>query len=150
MSTANKRWLIFGGIAVFGLVLAIVAIVNTSASPRAFLRDHYACAPDPTDYDSATCTANGTPSEVAAAIAADTRPIDRGQDDGIEFLQYGDDIVAISSSGSTSKVSIDDYDTGYRNYGSHFVIFGWTSYRPSGGGFGGGGYGGGGYGGGGK
>jgi hypothetical protein len=144
MTDAGKRWLIFGGIAVVGLIIAVIAINATSASPRKFIRDNYACDVDPTQRDNATCTTSGSPGDIADTIASDTRPIDQGVHDDIEFLQYEDDIVAVTSDGSGSRITVDDYETGYRHYSSHFVFFGWSSYRPSGGSGYGGGYGGGG------
>lgn len=148
LSDTAKRWLIFGGIACVGLVIAIIAIASTSASPRSYIRDHYRCSPDPTSYDSSSCTSTASPTSVARAIANDTRPVDRGSRDGMEFLQYNDDIVVVKPYGSGSRITVDDYTTGYHHYSSYFGYFGWTSYRPGGGSHGG--YGGGGWGGGGK
>ncbi|MGH8882218.1 MAG: DUF4247 domain-containing protein, partial [Stackebrandtia sp.] len=88
--------------------------------------------------------ANQSPSTVATAIADDTRPVDHGSHDGMEFMQYEDDIVAVSADGNGSKITVEDYETGYHHYHSYFAFFGWTSYRPGSSGFGGGGFGGGG------
>lgn len=150
MTQINRKVLIFGALAAFGLVIAVFAISSTSASPRPFIQSRYSCDRDPTEHETATCTSNDSPDTVADDIDTDTSAVDRGTDDGMEFLQYEDDIVGVAADGSGSKLTVEDYETGYHHYSSHFVFFGWTSYRPSGGGFGGGGFGGGGYGGGGK
>lgn len=61
------------------------------------------------------------PPEVADEIHGHTAAADRLSDDGMIFLRYSDDIVAISpqTTGSGSVIDIDDYDDGYDRWHSH-------------------------------
>ncbi|MDT0380325.1 DUF4247 domain-containing protein [Streptomyces sp. DSM 42041] len=61
------------------------------------------------------------PRKVADEIDGHTAAADRLSDDGMVFLRYEDDMVAISprTSGSGSVIDIDDYDDGYDRWGSH-------------------------------
>lgn len=66
---------------------------------------------DPTD----------SPTKVADEIDGHTDAADRLSDDGMVFLRYDDDMVAITprTSGSGSVIDIDDYEDGYDRYSSH-------------------------------
>ncbi|HIV58859.1 MAG TPA: DUF4247 domain-containing protein [Candidatus Stackebrandtia faecavium] len=142
----SAGWAVFGIVAAIGLLIAIVAVSNTSASPREFIAKKYDCNVNPTKSEEATCTSRSTVLSTANAISRDTRPIDRGEHDGMRFLQYDKEIVAISDRGGKTEVEIDDYDDAYRRHSSHIAFFGWSSTGPRsshGGGYGGGGFGGG-------
>ncbi|GAA4917117.1 uncharacterized protein DUF4247 [Stackebrandtia albiflava] len=133
-SDDNKKtgWIVFAVIAGVGLLIAVIAIANSSSSPRAFIGDRYDCDYNPDDVDSVRCESGDSPGVVASSIAADTSPIDRRTaDDGTVFLQYSDDIVAISAAAAGSVILLDDYDTGYRRHSTYVSVFGWTATRPS-------------------
>ncbi|MFD0556739.1 uncharacterized protein DUF4247 [Stackebrandtia endophytica] len=139
VSTPRNRGLIVGAvIAGIGLLIAMIAITSSSASPRGYIGANYRCNFDPTEIDSVICQSNLRPSNVAAAIARDVSPIDRRTaDNGTVFLQYSDDIVAIKSTATGSEIEVDDYDRGYRKHLTYIGVFGWSSSRPGGSGFGG-------------
>lgn len=61
------------------------------------------------------------PSKVADEIDGHTKSVERLSDDGMVFLQYADDIVAISprSTGPGSVIDVDDYEDSYDRYRSH-------------------------------
>lgn len=139
-ANANRKqgWIVLAVLAGIGLLIAIIAVSSTSPSPRAFIGSTYQCNYDPTSVDSAVCTARDTPSTVASAISGDVSPIDqRTGDDGTVFMQFSDDIVAIKSTATGSEIEIDDYDRGYAKHAAFIGIFGWSSSRPGGSGFGG-------------
>jgi len=139
LSTPRNRGLIvIAVIAGLGLIIALIAITSTSASPRGFIGANYRCNFDPTEIDSVICQADGQPTNIAAAIARDVSPIDRRTaDNGVVFLQYSDDIVAIKPTAMGSEIELDDYDRGYSKHVAFIGLFGWSSSRPGGSGFGG-------------
>lgn len=82
------------------------------------------------------------PSKVADEIDGHTKAADRIFDDGMVFLRYEDDIVAISprtDSASGSVIDVDDYEDGYDRWRSHVRTWpapGSSSFRGGGHGFG--------------
>jgi hypothetical protein len=81
------------------------------------------------------------PSKVADEIHGHTAAADRLSDDGMVFLRYSDDIVAINtlSSGSGSVIYIEDYDDGYDRWRTHISSWpapGSDDFRGGGPGFG--------------
>ncbi|MFR9675521.1 DUF4247 domain-containing protein [Streptomyces sp. TR02-1] len=82
------------------------------------------------------------PSEVADEIDGHTAAADRLSDDGMVFLRYDDDMVAIGprSVGTGSVIDVDDYDDGYDRWSSHvrrsWPAPGSSSFRGGGPGFG--------------
>jgi hypothetical protein len=85
--------------------------------------------------------ASDGPSQVADEIDGHTKAAERISDDGKVFLQYRDDIVAVSprGSGSGSVIDIDDYEDGYDRWRSHVSSWpapGSRSFRGGGPGFG--------------
>ncbi|MET9801795.1 DUF4247 domain-containing protein [Streptomyces sp. NPDC006368] len=58
-------------------------------------------------------------SRVADEIHGNTAAQDRLDDDGMVFLRYRDDIVAISPHRGGSRIEIADYESGYRRWNPH-------------------------------
>ena len=59
------------------------------------------------------------PRKVADEIDGHTAAEDRLTDDGMVFLRYDQDMVAVSPHGSGSLIEVEDYDDGYRRWGYH-------------------------------
>ncbi len=76
-------------------------------------------------------TANATPTAAADEITKAARPLDRRTSGPLTFLQYRDDIIAISPNASGVKILVDDYRTGHRRHHSHVSAFGWPSDNSS-------------------
>ena len=77
--------------------------------------------------DGRAYTANKQPGAVADEITKAARPLDRRSSGPTTFLQYRDDIIAISPYGSGSKILVDDYRNGYRRHHAFVSVFGWPS-----------------------
>ncbi|ONK14490.1 DUF4247 domain-containing protein [Streptomyces sp. MP131-18] len=105
-------------------------------APRAWIADTYERAGADDRYRDAA----DRPTAVASEIEGERRPEDRIDSEGMVFLRYDDDIVAVlpHTSGG-SEIDIDDYDSGRSRYSSH-VGHRWpASQGRSGGDFRGGG-----------
>lgn len=141
MNTGSNRrqvWIVVAVIAAIALLIAIIAIASTSPSPRPFIGANYQCNFDPTRVDSVECDSSDSPRVVAAAIARNVSPIDqRTGSDGTIYMQYSDDIIAVEPESYGSEIEVDDYNRGYAKHSTYIGIFGWSSTRPGGSGFGG-------------
>lgn len=120
---------------------AVVGILATGCSsgpnevPRTWISQNY-------EYDMGNYVdRTDAPASVAREIQDNTRAEDRIFDDGMVFLRYADDIVAIrpNTGRSGSVIDIDDYDDGYDRWRTH--VYSWpapgsSSFRGGGHGFG--------------
>lgn len=153
MTSTNKRWLVFGGIGLTGL-LCLVAVClggvffDDDDDPTGYIRRHY--QRDATLDRSFGADAYRSDSRSPASVVADLRDHtderDHRRASGVHFLQYDEHIVAVEDHRTRTVIHIDDYRDGYRHYSSAypgFVLFGWSSSPPRTGGFfgGGGGFG---------
>ncbi|HIW64262.1 MAG TPA: DUF4247 domain-containing protein [Candidatus Stackebrandtia excrementipullorum] len=137
-SNRKQGWIVFAVLAGVGLLVAVIAISATSSSPRPFIGSTYRCNLDPTSVKSVVCNSGSSATRVASAISSDVSPIDRRTaSNGTIFLQYSDDIIAIKNSGVGAQIEVDDYDRGYAKHSTYIGVFGWSSSRPGGSGFGG-------------
>ncbi|MBF6436360.1 DUF4247 domain-containing protein [Nocardia cyriacigeorgica] len=142
---SRTAWLVTGIISVIvaiALVIAIIARVGDSDDPREYIADTYtrAAALDEPNNGMVYTAAAAAPI-VANEIAGAVRPLDKRSTEDKIFLQYRDDIVAVTPYQGGAKILVDDYRTGHRRH-SHYVSgYGWASSGGggSGGGFRGGG-----------
>lgn len=110
------------------MVLSGCGSDDDGTSARAYISSHYARAPKLDEpNDGRAYTANKTPTAVADEITKAARPLDRRTSGSLTFLQYRDDIIAISPHGSGAKILVDDYRTGHRRHIGFIGVFGWPS-----------------------
>ncbi|MER6998142.1 DUF4247 domain-containing protein [Streptomyces sp. NPDC000410] len=103
------------------MFLATVALAACSSDPEeegnavpsSWIRQEYTASG--ADY----ADSSDLPSEVAQEIHGHTASRDRIDDDGMVFLRYRDDIVAISPYLSGSLIEIADYRSGYYRWQSN-------------------------------
>jgi hypothetical protein len=109
-----KRHIIGGGIlaGVGALVLALT-LGTWPGSPRSYIQGRYspvgAAAGAHAVYQSPKA-----PTLVANEIAKAHRPQDQAFDPAGVFLRYNDDMIAVTPSGTGSRIEIDDSERGYR------------------------------------
>lgn len=116
-------------------VCAILAVVlsgcgsdDNGTGARSYIGSHYTRAVNLDEPNNGMAyTANKQPGAVADEIAKAARPLDRRSTGALTFLQYRDDIIAISPNGPGTKVLVDDYRTGHRRHYSTVSAFGWPS-----------------------
>ncbi|WP_171050140.1 DUF4247 domain-containing protein [Nocardia cyriacigeorgica] len=141
----RTAWLVTGIISVIvviALVVAIIARVGDSDDPREYIADNYtrAAALDEPNNGMVYTAAAAAPI-VANQIAGAVRPLDKRSTEDKIFLQYRDDIVAVTPYQGGAKILVDDYRTGHRRHSHYVSSYGWSSSGGggSGGGFRGGG-----------
>lgn len=141
----RTAWLVTGIISVIvaiALVIAIIARVGDSDDPRDYIADTYtrAAALDEPNNGMVYTAAAAAPI-VANQIAGAVRPLDKRSTEDKIFLQYRDDIVAVTPYQGGAKILVDDYRTGHRRHSHYVSSYGWSSSGGggSGGGFRGGG-----------
>ncbi|BDT88505.1 DUF4247 domain-containing protein [Nocardia cyriacigeorgica] len=141
----RTAWLITGIISVIvavALVVALIARAGADDEPREYIADHYtraAALDEPNNGLAYTATAAAP--IVANEIARAARPLDKRSTEDKIFLQYRDDIIAVTPYQGGSKILVDDYRTGHRRHSHYVSTYGWASSGGggSGGGFRGGG-----------
>ncbi|MGH8791583.1 MAG: DUF4247 domain-containing protein [Stackebrandtia sp.] len=142
MTEVGKRWLIFGVVALAGLLIALVVVANNSdKDPRPFIQKTYDRSAELDESDGGQAYVSPrSPADVADEIHDNARSVDRKAGEGAEFLQYRDDIVAVTPHEGGSKIYVDDYRTAHNRYSGHstygFIFLGgggWSSTPPSGG-----------------
>ncbi|WP_280232305.1 DUF4247 domain-containing protein [Nocardia cyriacigeorgica] len=141
---SRTAWLITGIISVIvalALVFALIVRVGDSDDPRDYIADNYtraAALDEPNNGLAYTATAAAP--AVANEIADAVRPLDKRSTEDKIFLQYRDDIVAVTPYQGGAKILVDDYSTGHRRHAHYVGGYGWASSGGgSGGGFRGGG-----------
>lgn len=146
MTSTGRNWLILGVVGLVGLMCALTVVNNSSGSdPRPYIQETYQRLPaseTPQGTEGGEVyAANGRPSSVADDIHDNARSVDRNNDDGVYYLQYREDMIAVSEQDGQTHVLVDEYREGYERHSSTpgFIFFGWGSSPPSGGFRGGGG-----------
>lgn len=133
---SKRGWLILGvGCVVVAVALVVTLIVRANFSgPRDYIADHYtrASAMDQSGGGRAY-TSSAAPAAVAAAIAAKTHPKHRRNTGDRYFLQYSNDIVAVTPYQRGSMILVDNYRTGYQRHHTFISTYGWPSTPRSGG-----------------
>lgn len=119
--------------------------------PTDYIHDHYTRASNLDRYDgtspSLAYTSTSSQHSVVSDLRGNTDELDHARASSVDFLQYGEHIVAVEDDGvGGALIYIDDYRSGYRRYASGystFAFFGWSSSPPGSSGFlgGGGGFG---------
>lgn len=126
---SRKSWVIAAVCAILTVALSGCGSDDDDGSEaRSYITSHYTRAAnlDETN-DGRAYTANKPPGAVADEITQAVLPLDRRSSGPMTFLQYRDDIIAISPDGSGAKVLVDDYRNGYRRHHSYVSVFGWPS-----------------------
>jgi hypothetical protein len=138
MSTRAKL-LVAGGLGGVGLLAIIIALFSIGGV-RGYLADNYKRVSG--SGESIVYTSASKPKTVYEDLRDAQPPADTQVDPRGYYLRYADDIVAITSSGTGSRIYIDDERRGYVHW---LPIVGgfWGTYGGSGEGFRGGGPGGG-------
>lgn len=117
------------------MVCAILAVVLSGCGSddddegiRSYIAANYTRATKLDEANNGTAyTASKKPTAVADEITKAIRPLDRRTAGATTYLQYRDDIIAISPNGSGAKILLDDYRTGHRRHHSAVSVFGWPS-----------------------
>lgn len=105
---------------------------DDGTSARSYISSHYTRAPKLDEANNGMAyTANKTPTVVADEITKASRPLDRRTSGPLTFLQYRDDIIAISPHGSGAEILVDEYRNGHRRHHSYVSVFGWPSDNSS-------------------
>ncbi|MEU1956186.1 DUF4247 domain-containing protein [Nocardia rhamnosiphila] len=95
---------------------------------RSYIGSHYTRAPKLDEANNGTAYTSGkSPTATADDITKGVRQLDRRTTGATTYLQYRDDIIAISPNGTGAKVLVDDYRTGHRRHHSAVSVFGWPS-----------------------
>lgn len=130
---SRKSWVIAAVCAILAVVLSgCGSDDDDGVGARSYIGSHYNRA---TNLDEANngmaYTANKQPNSVADEIAKAARPLDRRSTGPLTFLQYRDDIIAISQNGAGTKILVDDYRNGHRRHHSYVSAYGWPSDNSS-------------------
>lgn len=126
---SRKSWVIAAVCAVLVCVLSgCGSDDDDSRGARSYISSHYTRAPNLDEKNNGRAyAANKQPGTVADEITGAARPLDRRSSGPMTFLQYRDDIIAVSPNGSGTKILVDDYRNGYRRHHSYVSVFGWPS-----------------------
>lgn len=129
---SRKTWVIAAVCAIIACVLSGCGSGDNRAGPRSYITSHYSRATNLDEQNNGRAyTANKRPGAVADEISKAARPLDRRSSGAMTFLQYRDDIIAVSPNGSGTKILVDDYRNGYRRHHSYMGAFGWPSDNSS-------------------
>ena len=109
----RPKLLIAGGLGVVGLVVLLFALLGGN-SIRGYLDDNYERVSS--DGNSVVYTSDQKPKAVYEDIRSAVTPADVQVDPEGYFLRYSDDIVAITASGSGSRIYLDDERHGYAHW----------------------------------
>ncbi|OLF18827.1 DUF4247 domain-containing protein [Actinophytocola xanthii] len=129
------KFLLAGGLGGIGLIVLLVALLG-GQSIRGHLSDNYQRVSS--NGDSIVYASNKKPKAVYESIRAAVPPADVQVDPQGYFMRYSDDIVAVTASGTGSRIYIDDERRGYAHW-FPFVVGVWGTGSGSGEGVRGGG-----------
>ncbi|WP_058855865.1 DUF4247 domain-containing protein [Nocardia jinanensis] len=130
---SRKSWVV----AAVCLILTVVlsgcgSDDDDDAGVRSYIGSHYTRA---TKLDEANngiaYTSNKSPTATADEITKGVRQLDRRTAGATTYLQYRDDIIAISPNGTGARILLDDYRNGHRRHHSAVSAFGWPSDNSS-------------------
>ncbi|MGW0177743.1 DUF4247 domain-containing protein [Nocardia sp. NPDC003345] len=126
---SRKSWVIAAMCAVLAAVLVgCGSDDDDNSGARSYIGSHYTRAAKLDEANNGMAyTANKAPNTAADEIAKASRPLDRRTSGPMTFLQYRDDIIAVSPNGSGAKILVDDYRNGHRRHHSYVSAFGWPS-----------------------
>ncbi|MCX0274175.1 DUF4247 domain-containing protein [Nocardia zapadnayensis] len=127
---SRKSWVVAALCAVLAVVLSGCGSDDDDDDNgvRAYITSHYARAPKLDEANNGLAyTAGKSPTATADEITKAARPLDRRTAGATTYLQYRNDIVAITPNGSGAKILLDDYRTGHRRHHSAIAFFGWPS-----------------------
>jgi hypothetical protein len=128
----SKSWMIAAICAILTVVLPGCGSDDDDTGVRSYTASHYTRATKLDEANNGTAyTANKSPAATADEITRAVRPLDRRTAGATTYLQYRDDIIAISPNGPGAKVLLDDYRTGHHRHHSAVSVFGWPSDNSS-------------------
>jgi hypothetical protein len=113
-----RRWFVVAGaLALVGLLVAGLATLYGSFSPRGYVADNYrrAAAEDVGD-DAMAYTSKKVPSQVAREIGDAWQPADQYVDASGIYLRYADDAVVILPLAVGSLILVERLSTAYPRY----------------------------------
>jgi hypothetical protein len=133
----RKRTKLFiaGGLGGVGLIVLLVALIG-GGGIRGHLADNYRRVSS--DGDSIVYSSTSKPKAVYESIRSSVSPADVQVDPQGYFLRYSDDIVAVTASGTGSRIYLDDERRGYSHW-FPFVVGFWGTGSGAGEGIRGGG-----------
>ncbi|MBU9764401.1 DUF4247 domain-containing protein [Mycobacterium sp. TNTM28] len=126
----NQLFVLAGGLAVAGVACLLLGI-SLLSDVRSYVGKNY--AQYSTGASGTRYSCDGSPTAVAAKLAAEKRPQARATDRGTEYLRYDDYIVAVGPDGSRPcSIRIENLAAGY-HHGSYIHLGpGFTPGSPSG------------------
>ncbi|OLF08166.1 hypothetical protein BLA60_25255 [Actinophytocola xinjiangensis] len=124
----RTKFFVAGGLGGVGLIVLLVAILGTGGV-RGHLQDNYQRVSS--NGDSIVYTSSSKPKAVYESIRSAVKPADVQVDPQGYFMRYSSDIVAVTASGTGSRIYIDDERRGY----AHWFPF-VAGYWGTGGGYG--------------
>ena len=107
------RWLVVAALALAGVAVIAFAAVRPSG-PGPYLADRYRLVSS--EGDSRVYRADVPPRQVFDDLRRAVPPAEVLTDPGGYFLRYRNDIVAVTSEGTGSRVYLDDSDRGYARW----------------------------------
>ncbi|WP_327147688.1 DUF4247 domain-containing protein [Nocardia sp. NBC_01329] len=126
---SRKSWLVAAVCVIFTVVLSgCGSDDDDDPGVRSYVGSHYTRAPKLDEANNGLAyTSNRSATATADEIAKGVRQLDRRTTGATTYLQYRNDIIAISPNGSGAKILLDDYRTGHRRHHSAVSVFGWPS-----------------------
>ncbi|NUP28543.1 MAG: DUF4247 domain-containing protein [Nocardia sp.] len=125
---SRKSWPVAAACVILTVMLSGCGSDDDDAGVRSYVASHYSRA---TKLDEANnglaYTSNKSPAATADDITRGVRQLDRRTAGATTYLQYRDDIIAVSPNGTGSKILLDDYRNGHRRHHSAVSAFGWPS-----------------------
>lgn len=109
----RTKLLIAGGLGGIGLIVLVVALVGGTGI-RGHLDDEYRRVS--ANGDSIVYSSDQKPKAVYESVRSAVTPADVQVDPEGYFLRYSDDIVAITASGTGSRIYLDDERRGYAHW----------------------------------
>ncbi|WP_280422367.1 DUF4247 domain-containing protein [Nocardia carnea] len=130
---SRKSWVIAAVCAILSIALSGCGSDDDDGpGARSYIGSHYTRAAKLDEANNGMAyTATKQPGAVADEITKAARPLDRRSSGPMTFLQYRDDIIAISPNGTGAKVLVDDYRNGHRRHHTYVSAFGWPSDNSS-------------------
>lgn len=125
---SRRSWLFAVCVVILTVVLSGCGSDDDDAGVRSYIGSHYTRAPQLDEANNGVAyTSDRSPTATADDITKGVRQLDRRTAGATTYLQYRDDIIAISPNGTGAKVMLDDYRTGHRRHHSAVGVFGWPS-----------------------
>lgn len=117
----HRRWfLLAGALALVGVLVAGIATVYGSFSPRGYIAHTYhRSASDDIGGDAVAYTSGKSPSQVADQVTGAWEPADQYVDASGVYLRYADDAVVITPLAVGSLILVEKLTTAYPRYYSH-------------------------------